>query len=112
MVRTTKAQHQAEYLEFAHNLFEYVFALEEDEDDKILLDDEDFELEDLNEIIELSALEWTRLALAMSGDGTRGPYNQFPKSIDFFTLGNTYILYFTTLVEPSNVCTASEVRMP
>jgi hypothetical protein len=86
MVRITKAQHQAEYLGYSQSLFEYAITLEEDEDDNILLDDEDFEADDqISEIIELSALQWTQLALSMSGDGSRGPYNQFPKSTDFFS---------------------------
>jgi hypothetical protein len=58
---------------------------EEDEDDNILVDDEDFKADDLSEIIELSALQWTELALSMSGDGSHGPYNQFPKSTNFFS---------------------------
>ena len=86
MVRIRKVQHQAEYLGYAQSLFEYAIALEEDEDDNILLDDEDFKADDqISEIIELSALQWTQLALSMSGDGSRGPYNQFPKSTNFFS---------------------------
>ena len=85
MVMIMKAQHQAEYLGYAQSLFEYAIALEEeDEDDNILVDDEDFEADDLSEIIELSALQWTELALSMSGNGSHGPYNQFPKSTNFF----------------------------
>ncbi|KIL55493.1 hypothetical protein M378DRAFT_28554 [Amanita muscaria Koide BX008] len=83
----TKAQHQAEYLKYAKDLFEYAIALDSDDDD-IPLDDEDsaFSNNDLSEILELSALQWTQIALSMSGDGSRGPYNQFPKSADFFAI--------------------------
>ena len=79
MVKITKAQHQAKYLASSQSLFKYALALEEDENDNILLDDEDFKGDDqVSEIIELSALQWTQLALSMSGDGSCGPYNQFP----------------------------------
>jgi hypothetical protein len=86
MVKKTRAQHQAEYLKYANDLFEYAVALDDDDDDDIPLDDEDFGSDsdnDLSEVLELSALHWTQIALALSGDGSRGPYNQFQKSSDF-----------------------------
>ena len=50
------------------------------------VDDEDFEAGDqVSEIIELSALQWTQLALSMLGNGSCGPYNQFLQSTDFFS---------------------------
>ena len=93
MVKKTKAQHQAEYLKYASNLFEYAIALDNDDlnDDNISADDEDSDSKsgndnNLGEILELSAFQWMQIALAMSGDGSRGPYNQFPKSADFFAI--------------------------
>ncbi|KAF8218451.1 hypothetical protein L208DRAFT_1383284, partial [Tricholoma matsutake] len=45
-----------------------------------------FEADDqISKIIELSALQWAQLALSMLGDGSRGSYNQFPKSTNFFS---------------------------
>ena len=91
MVKKTKVQHQAEYLKYASDLFEYAVALDNDpndDDDDIPADDEDSSSHndnDLGEILELSALQWMQIALAMS-DGSRGPYNQFPKSADFFAI--------------------------
>ena len=98
MVKKTKAQHQAEYLRYASDLFQYAVALDSDDhdDDDIPLDDSDDENlgldsdsesdNGLSEILELSALQWTQIVLALSGDGSRGPYNQFPKSTDFFAV--------------------------
>jgi hypothetical protein len=92
MVKKTKAQHQAEYLKYASDLFEYAVALDDDDNDhNIPADDDDSDSltgndNDLSEILELSALQWMQIALAMSGDGSRGPYNQFPKSADFFAI--------------------------
>jgi hypothetical protein len=89
MAKKTKAQHQAEYLKYANDLFEYAIALDDDNNDDIPLDDEDFGSDsdnDLSEVLELSALQWTQIVLAMSGDGSRGSYNQFPKSSDFFAV--------------------------
>jgi len=40
MVKKTKAQHQSEYLEFAEDLFQYAVALDNNDDDDILFDDE------------------------------------------------------------------------
>jgi hypothetical protein len=68
MVKKTKAQHQAEYLKYANELLEYAIALDDDDDDDIPLDDEDFDSEsdnDLSEVLELSALQWTQIALAL-----------------------------------------------
>ncbi|KAF8219197.1 hypothetical protein L208DRAFT_1342330 [Tricholoma matsutake] len=91
MVKKTKVQHQAEYLKYANNIFEYAVALNDDDDDDIPLDGEDFGStsdsdNDLSEVLELSAFQWTQIALALSGDGSRGPYNQFPKSSNFFAV--------------------------
>jgi len=40
MVKKNKAQHQSEYLEFAKDLFQYAVALDNNDDDDILFDDE------------------------------------------------------------------------
>ena len=88
MVKKTKAQHQAEYLKYANHLLHYAVALDNDDDD-ILPDDDDFGSDsdnDLSEVLELTALQWLQIVLILEGDGSRGPYNKFPKSIDFFTV--------------------------
>ena len=88
MVKKTKAQHQAEYLKYANHLLQYAVALDHDDDD-ILPDDDDFGSDsdnDLSEVLELSALQWLKIVLILTGDGSRGPYNKFPKSIDFFSV--------------------------
>ncbi|KAF8233233.1 hypothetical protein L208DRAFT_1267524 [Tricholoma matsutake] len=91
MVKKTKVQHQAEYLKYANDIFEYAVALNDNDDDDIPLDGEDFGStsdsdNDLSEVLELSAFQSTQIVLALSGDGSRGPYNQFPKSSNFFTV--------------------------
>ena len=93
MVKKTKAQHQTEYLEYANNLLLYAVALDNDPDDDsdIQDDDKDFagldsDDNDLSEVLELTSLQWTQIVLSLSGDGSRGPYNQFPKSTDFFAV--------------------------
>ena len=84
MVKKTKTQYQAEYLRHANTLFQYAVALDDDDDDEF---DSDLASDnDLSEVLELTALQWTQIVLALSGDGKRGPYNQFPKSTDFFAV--------------------------
>jgi hypothetical protein len=68
-------------------------ALEDDtETDQLLLFEEqeaiDTELfpDDTSEILELSALDWAAVAERMSGDGSRGSYDQILKSADFFSV--------------------------
>jgi hypothetical protein len=56
---------------------------DDDNDDDIPLDDEDFSSDSDNEVLELSALQWTQIALALSGDGSRGPYNKSQSHLIF-----------------------------
>jgi hypothetical protein len=63
MVKKTKAQHQAEYFKYSTDRFEYAVALD---DDDIPLDDEDFGSDSDNDF-RVSALQWTQIALALSG---------------------------------------------
>jgi hypothetical protein len=91
MVKMTIAEQQSVLLGYSAYLFQASVALDILEDDPISFDgqsdddnNDDQDYDDIGEIFELTALEWTRLALAMT-DGTRGPYNQFLKSKDFFS---------------------------
>jgi hypothetical protein len=93
MPRTTKAQTQADAIYVAERFFEASLALEDDTDldGSGLLEEEDLlaaELlaDDISEVLELAALNWTEIARYMVGDGSRGPYNQIPKSVDFFSV--------------------------
>ena len=53
---------------------------------------------DISDILELTVFEWTKIAILMS-DGTRGPYNQSPKSKDFFlTLLQALDCYFRKML--------------
>lgn len=64
----------------------------QDEDDGLDWDDEegtwgeDRELDGHGaaELLELLGLSYMDLAASLTGDGSRGPYNQFPKPSDFF----------------------------
>ncbi|KAK6988342.1 hypothetical protein R3P38DRAFT_2804611 [Favolaschia claudopus] len=57
-------------------------------DSSLLADNE------LTELLELVALDWMEIA-AYLGDTSRGPYNDIPKSTDFFSvLLSKYVLFF------------------
>ncbi|KAF7372024.1 DDE Tnp4 domain-containing protein [Mycena venus] len=64
--------------------------LEEDSDDADLLgiDEEEAEFlsDDISEVLGLTALNSAEIAQYMSGDGSRGTYDQIPKSKDFFSI--------------------------
>jgi hypothetical protein len=81
-----KAQIQAELA----LLTEFLYAaavLAEDYDNEELGDDPvDENRGDVDEIIELAALNSLASVLAMSGDGSRGQYNNTPQSKDFFSV--------------------------
>ena len=38
------------------------------------------------EVMELVGIDWLRIAEAIHGDGTRGSYDQIPKSADYFSI--------------------------
>ncbi|KAJ6528964.1 hypothetical protein B0H19DRAFT_1274585 [Mycena capillaripes] len=90
MPSTTKAQTQADILYVAENLMAASVLLEDDPDDADLmgLNDEEAEhfADDISDVLDLTALNWASIAEFMSGDGSRGPYDQIPKSVDFFSV--------------------------
>ena len=91
MPRTTKTQTQADLLYNAETFLPASMLLEDDTEDTELLgldsDDEAKPLGDnVTEILDLSALNWVLIAQAMSGDRSCGPYDQIPKSVDFFSV--------------------------
>ncbi|KAJ7746036.1 hypothetical protein B0H16DRAFT_1462622 [Mycena metata] len=93
MPQTTKAQTQSDLLYTAEALLTAAIVLEDDlETEEIALfeDQEAFDADlvadDISEILELYALDWIAIAAAMSGDGSRGAYDQIIKSKDFFSV--------------------------
>jgi hypothetical protein len=76
----SKAQVEAEYLKYTKFLFVASELLKEDDEDPAGQDD------DFSEILELTALAWAEGAVHIRGSAKRGPYNQFPKSKDFFSV--------------------------
>ncbi|KAJ7154412.1 hypothetical protein C8R43DRAFT_1126492 [Mycena crocata] len=96
MSRTTKAQLQSDLLHVAENLMVASIALEDDPDDTDLLlepyllgmddDEADFLTDDIADVLDLESLNWMAIAQCMSGDGSRGSYDQIPKSVDFFSV--------------------------
>ncbi|KAJ7125513.1 hypothetical protein C8R43DRAFT_958468 [Mycena crocata] len=90
MPRTTKAQLQSDLLHVAENLMVASIALEDDPDDTDLLgmddDEADFLTDDIADVLDLESLNWMAIAQCMSGDGSRGSYDQIPKSVDFFSV--------------------------
>jgi hypothetical protein len=83
MVKVMLTERQSELFGLSEALFEASLALSFGDNELISDDDENSSEDDISNILELTAFEWTRIAILMS-DGTRGPYNQFPKSRDFF----------------------------
>ena len=49
---------------------------------------EDFMMNDhiVPEILQLAAFSWADFAMSLTGEGSRGPYNSWPKSHEFFTV--------------------------
>ena len=93
MPRTTKAQNQSDAIYTAEKLLMASAALEDepDMDELGLFEAEDpFEAhlfaDDTSEVLELSAFNWIAIAQAMTGEGSRGAYDQIPKSVDFFSV--------------------------
>jgi hypothetical protein len=84
MVKIMLAERQSELLGLSEALFEASLALSFGDNEWISDDDDNSSEDDISDVLELTAFEWTRIAILMS-DGTRGPYNQFPKSRDFFS---------------------------
>ena len=83
-MKITLAQQQSELLVLAESLFQASLVLD-------LIDDEGFRDEDrfdsdednIMDVLELTALEWMKIAIMMS-DGWHGPYNVFLKPQNFF----------------------------
>lgn len=90
MPRTTKAETQADVLAMAGAMFTASILLEDDLDeaDLLALDAEEAELfhDDISDTLDVSALNWVAIAEFMAGDGSRGTYDQIPKSKDFFSV--------------------------
>lgn len=94
MPRTTVAEAQADMLEYAEFLLVASELLADDdilEDLAQLIPEEEHEIygldsdKEVSELLELEGLLWLERASALSGTGSRGPYNQFPKSKDYFS---------------------------
>lgn len=80
-------------MDLAQSLMLAAVALEDDPIDALLLESDseesDSELlaeDDIADLLDLTALNWTEIALSMTGDGSRGSYDQIPKSVDFFSV--------------------------
>ena len=91
MPRTTKAETQGDLLHIAEMFMAASMALEDDPIDAKLLGLEESEAADLleddtGEVFELTALNWLEIVRYMTGDGSRGTYDQIPKSADFFSV--------------------------
>ena len=83
-MRLTKAALEAECLSTAEGLLVTSLLLDDsDSDEDSEIPDDDSDAEDRN-IFELIALHYVSKAAELAGDGTRGPYNQEPRSADFF----------------------------
>lgn len=72
------------------NLLAAFFFEDSDSEDELDTDEEEFsEDEDFSvaELLELNAINWFGIADSFykQGPGSRGPYNQIPKSKDFFS---------------------------
>ncbi|KAJ3925736.1 MAG: hypothetical protein NXY57DRAFT_1043852 [Lentinula lateritia] len=81
---TMKAEIQHNIVTAAHNFIKASILLEDLCDDDIPLDDLDNDYMEDAELLELAGVMTLQLAMEMDGDGTRGAYNQFPKSNDWF----------------------------
>jgi hypothetical protein len=90
MPRTTKAQTQSDLLYVAENIMTASVLLEDDPHDTDLFgmeeEEDDFWNDDVSDVLDLAALNWMAIAQSMSGDGSRGTYDQIPKSADFCTV--------------------------
>jgi hypothetical protein len=93
MLQPTKVQTQSDTIYVAEGLLAISAALEDDDldleftDENIEAFEADLLMDDgISEILELSALSWMEIAQWMTGDGTRGSYDQIPKSADFFSV--------------------------
>ncbi|KAJ3712651.1 hypothetical protein C8R42DRAFT_313172 [Lentinula raphanica] len=86
MPRATKAETQFELICIAHDLLEASALLEDLNDTALPLDDPEDDLLEDTELLELAAVMMIQGALEIEGDGTRGAYNQFPKSLDWFPI--------------------------
>ncbi|KAJ4463940.1 hypothetical protein C8R41DRAFT_872267 [Lentinula lateritia] len=81
---TMKAEIQHNIITAAHNFIKASILLEDLCDNDIPLDDLDNDYMEDAELLELAGVMTLQLAMEMDGDGTRGAYNQFPKSNDWF----------------------------
>ncbi|KAJ7182931.1 hypothetical protein C8R43DRAFT_941015 [Mycena crocata] len=88
MPKATKIQQYSDVLFIAENLLAASVALEEDVDDLDGFEEDEAELfcDDISEILDLTSLDWLEIAEFMLGDGSRGRYDQIPKSVDFFSV--------------------------
>ncbi|KAJ7577117.1 hypothetical protein C8J56DRAFT_899213 [Mycena floridula] len=81
MVQTSKAECAADAAETAAAyLWAVASALDPDDSDG------DESEDDVIEILELHTLRWSQTAQILMEEGTRGPYNQTPKCVEFFSI--------------------------
>ncbi|KAG2368625.1 hypothetical protein BDR07DRAFT_1582019 [Suillus spraguei] len=89
MVQPTQAELQAHLAGQAQLLMGLVAVLDDNSDDDLdeLANDDDLRddyLSDSDALL-MVALEYQSLAVSITGDGSRGPYNQTPRCKDFFS---------------------------
>lgn len=77
----TKTQNKGEDLD---DLLNEGASLEGDGDEETWDEDLELDEDDAAGLLELLGLSYMNLAASLTGDGSRGPYNQFPKPSDFF----------------------------
>jgi hypothetical protein len=90
--RPTKAQTKLDLIHTAEGLLTASIAFGDDPDDDpmaLFQDQEAYEADradDTSDLLEISALMWLEIAERMDGDGSRGPYDKIPESVDFFSV--------------------------
>jgi hypothetical protein len=88
MVQTTQAELQAHLAGQAQLLMGLAVMLDGDDDDLDELANDDDLIDDYlsdSDALLMIALEYQSLAASISGDGSRGQYNQIPRSKDYFS---------------------------
>ncbi|KAJ7934848.1 hypothetical protein B0H13DRAFT_2481297 [Mycena leptocephala] len=92
LMRTPKAQTKSDLIYTTEGLLAASIAFEDDPDVEemaIFQDEEAYEADladDTADLLEISALMWLEIVERMDGDGSRGPYDKIPKSVDFFSV--------------------------
>ncbi|KAJ7314285.1 hypothetical protein DFH08DRAFT_821639 [Mycena albidolilacea] len=91
MPRATKVETQSDLIYAAEALLAASIALEDDPETEQMALFEDQEAYDADlladntsDLLDITVLNWMEIAQQMTGDGSRGPYDKIPKSVDFF----------------------------